>query len=422
MTREDFIDKTLDMIKKCECNSYSDNEIGFKLKIEKNNIKSITVTTQVLLIFQQLFGSNFIFNKTLTDKFCFSDIKRYLLRVKDNFLSNSPTSYSNIVVNRCAYCGIGLLLLKEEDAANELADFLCQNRLNNEDAWGLRLTDQHPDILSTHSVTMLLNRLHKTFSRPSFINEFLENCTADGIPFNMTYKNYRYIEALTLALYMDKFYYRKTLEETKVKYVNDYYSSRIDAIYEAKEAYFNEHPCNQWRIFGFGLASYVVSDLNNPFYKFVLEQLTEFFDNPHKNIPYVLEICRMYNAINKNNDPFKKDKILSEILFLKKEISNLQNKVTDLNTYNREITIKMPIATAFIALYFLIVGGGIFILCKGIMIKVFTITNFDDLFIAIDLIISILVPIIGFVSKKTRVLLVKIVNKFYTTFDVNSTL
>ncbi len=429
MTHEQFIKQTINMIKQCECEDFTNNQLGFKLKIETNNIKSITITVQVLLIFEQLFGNNFMFNPQIRSTFNFGNIKNYLLNKKEYFLKLNEEQYSQINVNRCAYCGIGLLLLKEEKAANEIADFLCNHKINNEYAWGLRLTSDIPDILPTYIVTMLLNRLHRSFSRPLFLEELLKQCNNFGISYNRKVPDYKYIEALTLLLYMDKFYYFKSIDEEKLKLINGYYYNGIDSIWDAKESYFKEHPLNQWRIYGFGLAANIVSGLNNPFYEFVLENLTQYFDKPQTNIPYVLEICRMYNAINKNNDPFRQDHILheintlknnthNEIEFLNNSIKSLEKQIYNLNEYNREITIKIPIATSFVCMYFLIFGFCIFLFLKTFALKIIKIQNFSDIYIVLDLFISVIIPTIVFVFKKTRILLINLVDKFYKKFNV----
>lgn len=428
MTHAEFIDQTIEMIKQCQCDNFQSG-LGFKLKIERNDIRSITITTQTLLIFEQLFGKNFMFNNKIRGEFDFGKVKKYLNIQKDNFLNYNKDNYSKLNVTRCAYCGIGLLLLKEEESANKIADFLYNYRINNEYAWGLNLTAENPDIISTYVVTMLLNRLHRSFSCPSFLEDLLKQCDNSGIPYNSTMPVYKYIEALAILLYMYKFYYFKSIDEEKIKLVNGYYYNGINSIQEAKETYFKEHPLNGWRVYGFGLAANIVSDLNNPFYEYVLENLTRYFDKPETNIPYVLEICRMYNAINKNNDPFRRDRILHEINILKNNmhsemnklknnVNSLERMVKDLKDYNREITIKIPIATAFVCMYFIIFGLALYFFIKTFILDILHVENFSDLYIAIDLGISVIVPTIVFVFKKTRILLINIVDKFYNKFNV----
>lgn len=418
MTHDEFINETIKMIKQCECNDFQNDVVGFKLKMQKNDIRSLTITAQVLLIFQQLFGNNFMFNNKISNTFEFDKIIKYLNNIKGNFLKIKKEDYSQIIVCRCAYCGIALLLLKQEKAANSIADLLCDNRINNEYAWGLRLTDDTPDVLSTYIVTMLLNRLHRNFSRPNFLENLLEQCDENGIPYRLDYPQHKYIEALTIVLYMDKFYYNKSIEEDKIQLVNIYYYNGIDSICEAKEIYFKEHPKNYWRIYAFGLASNITAVLNNPFYEYVLEKLTKYFDKPETNIPYVLEICRMYNAINRNNDPFRQDHILSEINLLKNKICSLEEKIYHLNEYNREITIKIPIATAFVALYFVVFGFLVYMFLKRFVIKVFKVKDFNDICIVIDLGISVIILTIVFLIKKVRKILINLVDKFYKKFNV----
>ncbi len=428
MTHNEFINQTIEMIKQCQCDDFY-NELGFKLKIEKNNIKSVTITAQVLLIFEQLFGKNFMFNNRIRGEFDFGKIIKYLKRVKDDFINFNKDNYSKFNVCRCAYCGIALSLLKEENDAIEIADFLCMNKISNEYAWGINLFGNIPDILSTYVVTMLLNRLHKDFSRPSFLDDLLNEYNNNGIPYNSERKEYKYLEALTLVLYMDKFYYFKAIEEEKIKLINGYYYNGIDSICNAKESYFKEHPTNQWRIYGFGLAANTIHDLNNPFYEYILEDLTRYFDKTETNIPYVLEICRMYNAIKRNTDPFHKDRILHEINNLNMdthiEISNLkekldllETKISNLNKYNREITIKIPIATAFICMYFIIFGFTIYLFLKTFSLKILKIKDFNDLYIVIDLGLSVIIPTIVFVFKKTRMIIINLVDRFYKKFNI----
>lgn len=452
MTKTEFINQTIEMIKQCQC-ANSQNELGFKLKAERNNIINVTTTTQVLLIFEQLFGNNFMFNNKIGGEFDFGKIIKYLNNKKEEYINYSRENYSKLYVTRCAYCGIGLLLLKEEESASKIADFLFDHRINNEYAWGLNIATETPDIISTYVVTMLLNRLHRNFSRPSFLNDLLRQCDNSGIPYNDTKPKYKYIEALNVLLYMDKFYYFNSIDEEKIKLVNEYYYNGIDSIREAKETYFKEHPINGWRVYGFGLAANIVSELNNPFYEYVLEKLTRYFDTPQTNIPYVLEICRMYNAINKNNDPFRQDKILyeidtlkestyseigimknsihseieelkenihSEIEELKENIHSLEERIKNLNEYNREITIKIPIATAFVCIYFIIFGFAIYLFLKGFALKVLKKEDLNDLYTIIDLGISVIIPTIVFVFKKTRMLLINIVDKFYNKFNVTT--
>lgn len=428
MTRNEFINKTIEMIKQCQCDDFKTG-LGFKLKTESNNIKSITITAQVLLILEQLFGNNFMFNKKIKGQFDFDKIIKYLNNKKDEFINFSRKDYSKLNVNKCAYCGIGLLLLKEESSANEIADFLCNYKINDEYAWGINLTESEPDILSTYIVTMLLNRLHRNFSRPSFLEDLLKQCNTFGIPYNNKVPEYKYIEALTIILYMDKFYYLKSIEEEKIKLVNRYYYDGIDSIWDARETFFKVHPINDWRIYGFGLAANIVSDLNNPFYEYVLEKLTRYFDKPQTNIPYVLEICRMYNAINKNNDPFRQDKLLneievlkesthSEIKMLKGSMKSLEKRINSLTKYNREIAIKIPIATSFVCIYFLIFGFSIYLFLKTFALKIIKVQDFNDLYKVIDLGISVIIPTIVFVLKKTRIILLIMVDKFYKKFNV----
>lgn len=429
MTHTEFINQTIEMIKQCQCENDYHNGLGFKLKIEKNDIKSITITTQVLLIFEQLFGRNFRFNPKIKDEFDFDKITKYLKRNKDIFINFDTNNFSKFNVNRCAYCGIGLLLLNEEDDAIEIAEFLCKYKINNEYAWGINLSENSPDILTTYIVTMLLNRLHKSFCRPSFLDDLLKQCDNHGIPYNNKCPDYKYMEALTLVLYMDKFYYFKPIEEEKIKLINGYYYNGIDSICNAKESYFKEHPINQWRIYGFGLAANTIHDLNNPFFEYVLENLTRYFDKPQTNIPYVLEICRMYNAIKQNNDPFHKDRILHEINNLsdethleinnlKEKLNSLENRIYNLNEYNREITIKIPIATAFVCMYFIIFGFAIYAFLRTFTLNVLKVENFNDLYIVIDLGLSVIIPSIVFVFKKTRMMIIYLVDKFYKTFNV----
>lgn len=428
MTHTEFINQTIEMIKQCQCDDFH-NGLGFKLKIEKNNIRSITITAQVLLIFEQLFGKNFMFNNKIRGEFDFGKIIKYLKRVKNDFINFDVENYSKFNVNRCAYCGIALLLLKEEDAAIEIADFLCMHKINNEYAWGINLSEDTPDILSTYIVTMLLNRLHKSFSRPLFLDDLLKECDSNGIPYNSKRKECKYIEALTLVLYMDKFYYFKAVEEEKIKLINGYYYNGIDSICNAKESYFKEHPINQWRVYGFGLAANTIHDLNNPFYEYVLEDLTRYFDKPQTNIPYVLEICRMYNAIKQNNDPFHKDRILHEInklnndthieiSNLKEKLNSLETRIYNLNEYNREITIKIPIATAFVCIYFIVFGFAIYLFLKAFALRILRVEDFSDLYTVIDLGLSVIIPSIVFVFKKTRKLIINLVDKFYKKFNV----
>lgn len=418
MTHEEFISQTVEMIKQCQCDDFQNGMAGFKLKIEKNKIISITITVQVLLIFEQLFGNNFMFNHRIRGEFEFNKITKFLNNEKDNFMRLNEEDYAQINVNRCAYCGIGLLLLKEEESANQLADLLCSHRIENEYAWGLKLTEDTPDVLSTYIVTMLLNRLHRSFSRPKFLDDMLKQCDNSGMPYNRDYAEYKYIESLTITLYMDKFYYFKSIEDDKLKLVNGYYYNGIDSIWDAKETYFKEHPVNQWRIYGFGIAANIVPDLNNPFYEYVLEKLTKYFDKPQTNVPYVLEICRMYNAINKNNDPFRQDHILHEINVLEKGLSSLENRISNLNEYNREITIKIPIATAFVCMYFIVFGFGVFFFIKTFGLKVIGVKDFNDLYVVIDMGISVIIPSIVFFIKKTRIILINMVDKFYKRFNV----
>lgn len=430
MKKEYFINKTLSIIKQCENTDYKNNITGFKLSIEHRNISSITITTQVLLIFEQLFGDNFIYRKELKDQFEFDNIKRYLLQKKDGFLKQEKENSSQIHVNHCAFCGIGLLLLKEIDAANELADLLQRNRVNAEFSWGLRIGSNKPDILPTYITTMLFSRLHRFFTIPSFINKLLEQSDSLGIPYSESSKEFKYIEALTLAIYMLKFFYIEPVHEDKIKVINEYYFNGKESIYAAKESFFQEHPNNQWRIYGFGLASNIVSDYKGPFYESIFENLTPYFDKPETNIPYILELCRMYNAIVNSIDLFKDNFILFEIQQINKKINimneslnnmeeNIEQQISNIQQYNREVNIKIPIATAFTVTYFAMLGVLTFFMTKFFITSILNIDNFNGFLNILDLVISIIVPFVGFVSKKTRIYLVKIVDLFYQKFNVH---
>lgn len=430
MKKDEFIRKTIEIIKRCENADYPKQITGFKLSIEQKNIISTTITTQVLLIFEQLFGSEFIYNNNIKDKFEFDNIKKYLLCQKNYFLGLEDGNCSQIHVNRCAYCGIGLLLLKEKDAASELADFLCRHRFDSDFSWGLKIGSSSPDILSTYIVTMLLNRLHRSVSMPSFVNDLINKCDISGIPYNNEKAEFKYIEALTIAIYIQKFYYKEPIDEEKIKLINEYYLNGKESICKAKENFFQEHPDNQWRIYGFGLAARIVSDYSNPFYNFIFEDLTPYFNKLETNIPYILELCRMYNAIVNNIDLFKENSLSYEIHNIKDEVKNLneliENKVENLETqifefqkYNREVNIKIPIATSFTIIYFLLIGFLSFISIRFIADKILNIENLDGFFYIIEAVFSVSVPMLGFIIKKTRIYLVKSVDWFYQKFNVH---
>ena len=69
------------MLKKCYCINTKKGEAGFKLQKVRYwySIISVVNTVQALLIFEQLYGNNFIYLRELKDLFDFDKIKKFLL-------------------------------------------------------------------------------------------------------------------------------------------------------------------------------------------------------------------------------------------------------------------------------------------------------------------------------------------------------
>ncbi|MCM1500761.1 MAG: hypothetical protein NC124_20070, partial [Clostridium sp.] len=60
----------------------------------------------------------------------------------------------------------------------------------------------------------------------------------------------------------------------------------------------------------------------------------------------------------------------------------------------------------------------IYLFLKAFALKILKVEDFNDLYTVIDLGISVIIPSIVFVFKKTRILIINLVDKFYNRFNV----
>lgn len=432
MTKEEFKFKSKSIFLASRCLDFDKHTLGFKMKNEINDNKSNTITVQVLLICEKLYGRSFMYNTALKD-INFKEIENYLLESKEMYMNIDNNCASSFVVCRAAYCGIGLALLGRNEEAKELANKLCEHKLNNEYVWGMTFASIYPDVLPTYLVTMLLNRLHyfqELRTVPEFIRRMYNSSNRNGASFSELDSN-KYMEALTLICYMYKFYYHKDVNVEKKLLINEFYDNKKEAICNAQENYFSQHPTNQWRLFCFGLAANVVGDIDTPFYTYILEKITDDFDRIDKAIPYILEISRLYHAVLNNLDPFKSNRILGEIKNLDVQINDglknvdvKMNKVLDeikrFEKYNRALTVKMPIVIVVVGVLaiiaYLITSNLIeyflkdIILAQNVSEAVYKIVNF---------VISILSPCIAVSIKKVRIKVVTMVTWLYKKMNIS---
>lgn len=418
MNQGEFRDNIIQMLSKCYINH--DKKAGFKLLIEHNAIISTTNTAEALLIMEQLYGKNFLNNSEL-NQFNFEHIKNYLLEEKTRILNLKKEDLNDLKTNVVAYCGIGLILLQEVDAAKEIYDFISQNCLGNEDMWGTYILNSNADIYSTYIVTMLMNRLHLRCQCPSQFKEILSNSSNLGIPYSKKSDN-KYVEALTIAIYMCKYYYGCDINSRDVDIINSYYSNRSNDIYKCIESHFSVHPETQYHVFSFGLAAFVIYDIKSPFFMesnhYILEMLDENFINmPRKNIPFCLELCRLYNAIKRRYDPFKGELVIDEVNTLQSKLTELTKNVQEIKEQvmdaNDSFKIKMSICILVTFIYFGVTFSIIYCLVRG-MIGSLNISESNVLlnigFQLIGMMVSVVIPGLGYLWRGTRKLLVKIIN------------
>lgn len=428
MNKYSFIEKVIKMLESCQCKEGESS--GFKLEREPNEIISVVNTTQALLIMEKLFGRNFIYNENLKN-FDFKSIKNFFINKKDYYLNCEKSQFSSIKINDISFCAIGLNLLGENLYAEKLCDLLLDNKINRENAWGFHLASPNADILQTYYVTMLLNRLHKKCVMPQFVKDILKKYKDKGVPYTRKDKRI-YIESLTLIAYMEKYYYHTTIKEDYLNKINIYYTNKFDSISHGYDNSFNIHPFTQWRLFCFGKAACVLLDIKNPFYAknghYILENLDEdCMNNCSANIPYVLELCMLYNAIKDRYDPFHGELVLDEISDLDNSIKSMNEKIelfhtnaleyiNNVNIQIKNLNIKIPIGTCLIFIYFTIIFCISFIIIN-LMISYLLSLIFEEnhsintIIIKIfEIIISVFIPFLTFLNKKIRKFLIKIID------------
>lgn len=363
-----------DIIKNCYVNLETEEKAGFKLAIENNNIISITNTVEMLLIMELLYGKNFSSNGKV-ERINFDRIKKFFIETKNSFLEMEEHDIRKEKTIHVAYCGIGLILLKDINSAMEIYNLLAKKRATDDNMWGKDLGDLEWDLYATYVVTMLMNRLHLTCVCPMSIKEMLNTDTKDGIAFYQNSKN-KYVEALTLAVYMGLFYYNDNdyIYSQAIENVNSYYLELSAEICNCIADRFVMH--NTHHIFAFGLAAHVVRNLKHPFYMKnnhnILEYLNHDFINiPKKNIPFCLELCRLYTAIKLEYDPFKQDILLDEVNMLKATVKEIDQSISDvkkeLEDRDNNMKAKIAITTAAYIIFFVLVIGIIYIIMKGII-------------------------------------------------------
>lgn len=95
-------------------------------------------------------------SKNELGKFDFARIKAFLNAKCNEFCNKQEASYSSIKTNDVIFCGLGLIRLGETENAGKLYDLLQKAKIND-NAWGIYLSSQNPNILQTFYGTMLCN-------------------------------------------------------------------------------------------------------------------------------------------------------------------------------------------------------------------------------------------------------------------------
>ena len=296
---------------------------GFKLNIETRDIISLSNTVESLLILEQLYGKNFMFY-TECKHFDFAGIKSFLIAKKNELLHAKPDNQKNIKVSDIAYCGIGFLLLHCEDETNEIRSFLEQYKITfdtNKFAWSTYLLDKNADVFATYLVIKFYNRLHCQLPDSSWFDGLIKSNSDNGIIISIQQPDMKYIESLVIVAYTLKFYYHKPISDKVLKSINKYCSDRIKIICDGKADAFPQHPILYYHLFSFGLAADVLRDYNMSIFnkKNIWDGLNTEFHKSTKNIPYMLELIRVYNSEVASYDPCNKD--------VQKSLENLESKI-----------------------------------------------------------------------------------------------
>ena len=319
------------------------------------------------------------------------------------------------------FCGLGLALLGEETNAIKIYELL-QKTMVDDYAWGIYLSAKEPNILQTFYATMFYERLHKECRTPHFIKEFLRKKDDNGISF--TRNGEKYVEALTCVTYMYKNYYHEAVTEQCQVTINNYYRQKYDAIINGNEDNFELHQGTNWRIYLFGVAAYAVQNLKNHFYirnnHYILEALEDrFTEKTSTNIPYVLELCELYNAIKGRLDPFNNELVIEEIKNLETEIESLKIQIHKMEDNHRSTILKVPLATVL----FIIYAGLVAIIGYGIILWITEqfLTEKSGLITLVNVggaIVSTMLPLMLFFTEKVRKLFLFFVNRLFKKLDM----
>ncbi len=289
---------------------------------------------------------------------------------------NNILKYSNEEqrVLDIAYCGIGLLMFGSDEVIDNLAEYLKKNQCDL-GGWGHYIKNSPPDLLETYLVSKFLYRYDNNFrlNIPKWMYELPKN--ADGTCFSPKSENNTNnrisIEALTLFSYTFEKYYKQTVD-TEYKYsINKYFKENIKHIINAEENFFIKHPISDYSVFSFGLAAYLVKDINEPFFNDldICARMTEDFMNIIKNIPYALELSRLVFIIKDYYDPFKQKSIVSNHLSLSnKKIEQLELSINEQLKNTNSLIEKMSFEiTVYILLILLIIALSYFFINTAIV-------------------------------------------------------
>lgn len=234
----------------------------------------------------------------------------------------------------------------------------------------------------------------------------LEKKDGDGIPF--TEEGGNYIEALVYVTYMHKHYYHEQITIQCQEAINNYFRQKYESIIIGNEDKFELHQGTNWRIYLFGMAALSVQDIRSLFFirnnHNILESLSEnFTEKTTTNIPYILELCNLYNAIKTCLDPFNNEVVIEEIKHLETEIDSLKRQLSKVGDNHRNTMLKVPVATGTFLIYALLLGGGCYLLGSWGVDKLIKtpsgITSLADVLITA---MSAVAPIIVFFIKKVR--------------------
>lgn len=429
VNQREFKNEILQMLFRCYI-VRKQKQAGFKLNIENNPIISIANTAEALLTMEQLFGKNFLFHKELAN-FNFDYIKNFLINEKNKFINLDQEEFCNQKTSNIAFCGIGLLLLNEENAAKDIIAFLTDRCSSQGNMWGTYASNSVPDIYATYVVTMLMNRLHMNCQCPRQISEILNESTKLGIPFNEN-SDGSYIEALTIAAYMCQYYYGDDVSGINIEYINAYFLEKAEDIYKCVENHFPIHPETQYHIFTFGLAGFITENIKLPFFidnnHYILEMLKkDFVYATRKSIPFCLELCRLYNAVKRRYDPFQKEMLLDEVKVLHEKIIDVSKDIKDIKDciVNVEGAFNIAICFLVVFVYFVLLCSLLYYLIEGAINLVDFENNYaflGKIVHFLDIIVSVIIPILLCFWKRTRSILIKLVKlimKHVKAGDIN---